>query len=85
MKLTDLIHEQALDVRVEEALKTFDWNFDVDGTDTNRVRKGVHGLATIEAMVGALHTSNPEKALSLWEQYCPWALPGSLPQNVIRK
>lgn len=85
MKLTELIHEPTLAVRVEEALKKMDWNYDVDCFDEVRHEKGCAALAQLETMVGALHTRRPTLARALWEAYCPYAQPGSLPSSVFRR
>jgi len=85
MKLTDLIHEPALEVRVEAALRGMDWNYDVDPFNEVRLDKGKKALTALEAMVGALHGQKPELAQSLWETHCPYAQPGSLPASVLRR
>lgn len=85
MKLSELIHEPALNVRVEEALKTMDWEFDLDLVDEARFERGQKALKKLEMMVGALHTTKPELAQAMWEAYCPYAQPGSLPASVIRR
>ena len=85
MKLTELIHEPALEVRAELALKAMDWNFDIDATDEVRLRKGTRALAKAEAMVGALYGMKPEMAQALWETHCPYARPGSLPASLYRR
>ena len=85
MKLTELIHEPALEVRVENALKSMDWNFDVDAMDDLRLRKGVQKLKEAELLVGALFNTKPELAQALWEAYCPYAQPGSLPASLRRR
>ena len=85
MKLSELIHAPALDVQVENALKSMDWDFDVDGNDDFRLERGTRELKRLEVMVGALHSAKPELASALWEAYCPYAQPGSLPTSILRK
>jgi hypothetical protein len=85
MKLKDLIHEPSLEVRVEEALKKMDWNFDIDATDDVRLEKGTAALKQAHTLVGALYSQRPELASALWEAYCPYAQPGSLSSTLLRK
>ena len=85
MKLNELIHEPALEVRVENALKAMDWNYDVDAMNEARLRKGVRALQLTETLVSALYNIKPELAQALWEAYCPYAQPGSLPASIFRR
>lgn len=84
MKLTELIHEEGLELRTEEALKKMDWNFDVDATDDARLTRGIRALGEVKLMVGALYSAKPDLAQALWEAYCPYAQPGSL-TSVLRR
>lgn len=85
MKLNDLVDEPMLEVRVEAAMKVMDWNFDIDATDEGRLQKGAKALRQLESLVMTLHDIKPELAHALWEAYCPYAQPGSLPATLLRR
>lgn len=85
MILSELIQQHDLAFRAEAALKTVDWNFDIDGDDVARFSRGAKALREAEQKVGELYRQSPEKAETLWGKYCPYAQPGSLPAAVLRK
>ena len=79
MILTELMIEHDLAFKTESALKSVDWNFDVDGLNGSRFSRGAKLLKEAETKIGELYKKSPEKAYELWAKYCPYAQPGSLP------
>lgn len=85
MKLAELIQAHDLNVKAEAALKSVDWNFDVDGSNESRFSRGAKAMKEAEDALSALYRTTPDDATALWEKYCPYAAPGSLPVWALRK
>ena len=85
MKLSELIQAHDLSIKAEAALKSVDWNFDVDGSNESRFSRGVKAMKVAEDALSELYRTYPGEATKLWEQYCPYASPGSLPVWALRK
>ena len=79
------LHEPALEVRVENALKAIDWDFDVDAMNESRLKRGAQALKQTEALIGSLYDIKPTLAQAMWEMHCPYAQPGSLTASVLRR
>jgi len=79
MRLIELTNDYSLEIRLEAALKAFDWEYDIDATDNVRLDKGIVAHNELQIMMGALYTREPVLARIMWEAYCPYAQPGSLP------
>ena len=69
----------ALEVKAGEALSTMDWEFDIDGTDDFRVKRGFEQLKQIEELLKKLVCENEPLVSLLWRKHCPYAHPNVLP------
>lgn len=78
MKLKELINEPELAVRVESALQSMDWEWDIDMGNSGRLELGAKQLDEVKVMIGALYTTSPQLAETMWGLHCPYAQPGSL-------
>lgn len=84
MKLTELIQEYefTLSANAEAALRSVDWNYDVDPFDTSRFNRGQKTMNEVQAALKQLHSTSPETAEELWAKHCPYAQ-GALPTWIL--
>jgi len=75
MKLTELIQEYefTLSANAEAALRSVDWNYDVDPFDSSRFKRGQKAMSEAETSLKQLYTKSPEVAEELWTKHCPYA------------
>lgn len=80
MKLAELIQEYEfnLNAKAEAALRSFDWNYDVDPFDGSRFKRGEKAMVEVQDSLKNLYSKSPEDAEKLWVQHCPYAR-GTLP------
>lgn len=85
MKIAELIqeYEGSLRENAEAALRSADWNYDVDPCDAKRFRLGRAQMAEVQDSLKKLHSRSPDVATDLWMQHCPYAR-GSLPAWVLK-
>lgn len=84
MKLAELIqeYETSLSENAEAALRSADWNYDVDPFETKRFTRGKIAMQQIKESLQALHSRSPEQATALWQKHCPYAR-GVLPAWIL--
>ena len=79
MKLTELIQEYefSLSTNAETALRSVDWNYDVDPFDSKRFDRGQKAMKEAQAHLKQLYNKSPEAAEQLWAKHNPYgeALP----------
>ncbi len=64
-------------------LSNFDWKYEFSTSSTEQLR-GERELQLLENQVYQLWKQSPERALNLWEEYCPWAPKGAVPSFIMR-
>jgi hypothetical protein len=84
MKLSELIQEYefTLSANAEAALRSADWNYDVDPFDGRRFNRGQQKMNEVQSAVKELYAKSPEEAEDLWSKHCPYAN-GHLPTWVL--
>lgn len=75
MKLAELIqeYENSLSENAEAALRSVDWNYDVDPFDSKRYNRGKIAMSQMQETLKALNSRSPEQASKLWKEHCPYA------------
>jgi hypothetical protein len=84
MKLTELIqeYETELGKDAEAALRSVDWNYDVDPFDSKRFDRGQKVMSAAKTSLKELHSKSPDAATKLWMQHCPYAR-GGIPSWIL--
>jgi len=84
MKLAELIqeYETSLSTNAEAALRSVDWNYDVDPFDTKRFTRGKIAMNEAQDAMKKLYSKSPEDATEMWMKHCPYAR-GSLPTWIL--
>lgn len=89
MKLFDVIRDEDRQVNEEvltKRIQAFDWNYEFKD-DISRIAAGHSELSIIEGMVYRLWKINPESAVRVWNENCPYAPPDktALPSFILRR
>lgn len=84
MKLAELIqeYENELGKDAEVALRSVDWNYDVDPFDNKRFDRGQKVMNEAKAALKELHEKSPDVAARLWIKHCPYGK-GGIPSWVL--
>lgn len=73
MKVFEVLRNDVTQVtedQVVDRLKSFDWRYEFSN-DFRRISSGQRELELIENMVYRLWKTSPQKAVDLWNTYCP--------------
>lgn len=84
MKLIELIqqYEEELGAPAEAALRSVDWNYDVDPFDHTRFKRGEKAMNEVQTSLKELYAKSPEVATRLWMKHCPYAR-GTMPSWIL--
>lgn len=85
MKVQDILQAptQTNDKNIEESLKKFNWRYEFSD-DLSEIQKGTQKLALIENQIYNIWKKNPDKAIDLWNKYCPWSQKSGTPIFLLR-
>lgn len=89
MKLFDVIREDDRQITEEvlvSRMKSFDWNYEFK-EDISRIAAGNSELSIIEGMIYKLWKTDPEAAVRIWNENCPYGSPDKtlLPSFILRR
>lgn len=89
MKLFDVIREDDRQVTEEiliNRMRSFDWNYELRG-DISKIAAGNSELSIIEGMTYKLWKIDPESAVRVWNENCPYAPQdkSTLPSFILRR
>lgn len=80
-EISDL-SEQEIATRVISLCEEMDWQYDIDPLNERVFDQGLAMLKRIEESLIVLFAKNKESAMKLWENQCPFAIPGIVPSFV---
>lgn len=86
MKLFEVLQKNVTPLSEQELkarLADFDWKYEF-ATSSYHQQRGRRELELLENQVYSLWKQDPERAISLWQEYCPWAVAGSVPSFILR-
>ena len=86
MKLFEVLRKDLTPLSERELvgrLRDFDWKYEFS-TSSQAQARGEKELQLLENQIYLLWKQEPEKALSLWTSFCPWAVAGSTPSFIMR-